>query len=58
MINMIRAEKYRLTKTKGFYIFWGLILLVVILDRRYRLGSRDRHGRNADLYKRHHVFDG
>ena len=32
MINMIRAEKYRLTKTKGFYIFWGLILLVVILD--------------------------
>ncbi len=32
MINMIRAEKYRLTKTKGFYIFWGLILLIIGLD--------------------------
>lgn len=32
MINMIRAERYRLTKTKGFYIFWILILTLIAVD--------------------------
>ncbi|MBE6851414.1 MAG: hypothetical protein E7504_06730 [Ruminococcus sp.] len=32
MINMMKADLYRITKTKGFYIFWILIVLTYLLN--------------------------
>lgn len=32
MINMMKADLYRLTKTKGFYIFWAVILLTYLIN--------------------------
>ncbi len=36
MINMIKAELYRLTKTKGFYIFWAVMLITYIITIIYK----------------------
>ena len=36
MINMIKAELYRLTRTKGFYLFWGAVLITYIITLIYK----------------------
>lgn len=36
MINMIKAELYRMTKTKGFYLFWGVMLISYLITIIYK----------------------
>ncbi|MBR1739468.1 MAG: hypothetical protein IJ737_04160 [Ruminococcus sp.] len=35
MINMIKAELYRMTKTKGFYIFWICVIITFLISVLY-----------------------
>lgn len=36
MTNMIKAELYRLTKTKGFYLFWAVALVTYLITIVYK----------------------
>ncbi|MBR3971030.1 MAG: hypothetical protein IKJ87_08125 [Ruminococcus sp.] len=36
MLNLIKADLYRITKTKGFYLYWAIVLVTYIVNIAYK----------------------